>query len=183
MQARGHYVDIHVVPATPRIAAFSECIVHQTDGIMARILIIDAHETTRTLIASFLRTYRHTVRTVVPAFALEALRAAEFDCIVLASPIVTAEQSLIIDEIAKAVPHLLPKVIVTTAEPDNEKLLRRAASLRVYAVMAKPFDPRDLIHLVELSAERIQPPHRWYSISREIVEGVAAGLPDGGPCW
>lgn len=143
------------------------------------ILIIEHHDDHQALLESALQGDDVTIESVdTGEAALLRLGMADFDCVVLGSPVpVTfgSENATILDLFDLLAPDLASRLVVVT-KPESVEIVRRALKMQVHAVFLAPFEAAELREIVGLCLRREVPAGRLHGTSAEI-ERLVAGTP------
>lgn len=143
---------------------------------MARLLIAEADEALRTMIATAVQTAGHETAVVASGHdAIERLRELEFDCLLIGSPLrlSASDPRGLLEFIEESSKVLARRMIVLTARTFDANLLARAARLRVCAVVSEPFDIHDLLAAVDRCIRDERPPQRFIGFRPEWLQRVA----------
>jgi DNA-binding response OmpR family regulator len=103
--------------------------------------------------------------------AVSLLRRATPDVLLLGAPVHAGVGETVLDILSREVRSLARRTIVITTHTEDARLLERAASADVYAVIGKPFDVPTLSATIHdcIRDEGASGPVRWIGIPQHIL--------------
>ena len=153
----GTAVMVHL-PSGPALAAETPRRPHRATGQGLRVLLVDDEAPIAKVASEILRESGHTVTALTsPEAALEVFTRAPdtFDVLLSDESMPKMTGTALIAALRRTSPAL--KVVLMTGR-DDEDMQRRAASLRVLQVLAKPFGRQDLLDAIEAAGDGAAPP-------------------------
>ncbi len=145
---------------------------------MTSILVVEHHQDHQALLEAALRGENGTIESVgTGEAALVRLGMADFDCVVLGSPVPVSfgsEDSTMLDLFDLLAPNLASRLVIVVSVPATE-IVRRALRMRAYAVFLAPFDPAELREAVRMCVRGEEPSRRLHGTSAQIEELLIAG--------